>query len=612
MAIDEPIKRRTPVGNNSESAKTKMGQKMVSVHQRLSLLHSSGSRHGDNDEDFEPTDEDLAIVVGQKTMEIDDRDYRYCKFDYVPSRQVIRPEIIENGQEKRQSFRYKHGAAKTSTGLTKTYKRKRGIPAGSKYAKSKMEQKPAFFHSSRSSSSDSRSDTDDDFDPSDENANFETTRKRRELADSKSSKSKTPPLVDRSSNSSEGKNDKDADFQHEVSGDDGRKKYARVKDFYGTAWDRAVKVNAKLPAEGPSFVKLMLKSHVVRVFWLSLPVSFCRNHLPEHDVTIELEDEDGHSYDTNYLAKKTGLSGGWNRFSVQHDLKVGDAVVFQLVRPTRFKVYILREDKFTTTDGALSLLSLDTSKENSISEEYSSAEDITRVSCKASNDDSGNLDSEETADDCIRDSEETADDCIRSPDPDNNFGAMTNIRNFKIIVNGSEIDHKLLPNRLGTAYYKLCCARKAFLHRHLLKQINPMLVAGVIAETVNIAQGIRASPTSSSSLEDFATWKKTLESFELLGMDVGFLRNRVEDLLALTAHSLSRDLLQVAVEECKGYKRVKLEQDGVAEKMRALESKMSSLKAALTEMDVKMNEMMELSMKKMKERAIRQLAAAPW
>jgi hypothetical protein len=45
-----------------------------------------------------------------------------------------------------------------------------------------------------------------------------------------------------------------------------------VKDFYGTAWDRAVKLNEKLPEEGPSFVKLMLKSHVVRGFWL---VSLC-------------------------------------------------------------------------------------------------------------------------------------------------------------------------------------------------------------------------------------------------------------------------------------------------------------------------------------------------
>uniref|UniRef100_A0A452XWA8 TF-B3 domain-containing protein n=1 Tax=Aegilops tauschii subsp. strangulata TaxID=200361 RepID=A0A452XWA8_AEGTS len=110
-----------------------------------------------------------------------------------------------------------------------------------------------------------------------------------------------------------------------------------VLGFYATAFDRALEVEKKLPAEGPSFVKLMQISHVVRVFWLGVPVSFCREHLPNHDVTIVLEDEDGHRFDTNYLARKQGLSGGWNRFATRHHLKVGDAVVFQLVEPTRFK-----------------------------------------------------------------------------------------------------------------------------------------------------------------------------------------------------------------------------------------------------------------------------------
>jgi hypothetical protein len=32
--------------------------------------------------------------------------------------------------------------------------------------------------------------------------------------------------------------------------------------------DRAEEVQAKLPAEHPSFVKRMLQSHVVRGFWL--------------------------------------------------------------------------------------------------------------------------------------------------------------------------------------------------------------------------------------------------------------------------------------------------------------------------------------------------------
>ena len=68
-----------------------------------------------------------------------------------------------------------------------------------------------------------------------------------------------------------------------------------------------------------------------------LPASFCREHLPMTDVKIVLEDEEGQTCDTNYLAYKMGLSGGWRGFADQHDLEVGDTLVFQLVRPTTFK-----------------------------------------------------------------------------------------------------------------------------------------------------------------------------------------------------------------------------------------------------------------------------------
>ncbi|KAM0896023.1 hypothetical protein ACQ4PT_023448 [Festuca glaucescens] len=637
-----------------------MGQRMALVHHRLNLLDDS--RHVHEDGDFKVTDEELAIVFGEQSKELDD--YIILK--------IMRPESLENVQEKLPGFSYKQGAKKISKDLTKTYKythpnfilafrkrgrqaagaesskskmeqkrilfnsgrssdcksdkdddfetssnnddfqttRKRGRPTGSKSAKSKMEQKRLLFDSS--SSSDCRSDKDNGFETSDKDDDFEPTTKRGRPPGSKSAKSKKPQLVDSRSRSSEGKKDKDGDLEPEVmSYMESFQIASIVKDFYGSAWDRAVKVNEKLPEEGPSFIKLMLKSHVVRGFWLGLPVSFCRNYLPDHDVTVELEDEDGHSYDTNYLARKGGLSGGWHGFVVQHDLKVGDAVVFQLVKPTRFKVYVLRENKFTTTDGALSLLNLDTSKENNISEGNSSDDDVmskedsegTRLGGNGTNNDSSNLAIEEAADN----------DGSRSPDhPDIGFNTMTNLRDFKIVIDGSAIDRKLIPAHMRMAYYELCLARKAFLHRHLLKQISPMFAAGVIMETVNIAVGIRASSASSSSLEDLAAWKKILESFEFLGMDVAFLRKRVDGLLALLTAQPSSIDLQVAAQECEGYEKVKLERDNAAEEMRALESRMSSLKDALEEMDVEMKEMVESSARKKKDQAMRQLAAAPW
>ncbi|CAM6122443.1 unnamed protein product [Calypogeia fissa] len=91
----------------------------------------------------------------------------------------------------------------------------------------------------------------------------------------------------------------------------------------------------------PSFVKAMLKSHTSGGFWLGLPSDFCYNNFIKDDVVI-LEDEDGLEWECVYLHHKHGLSGGWRGFSIDHDLDEGDAVVFELVTPTRYKVYITR------------------------------------------------------------------------------------------------------------------------------------------------------------------------------------------------------------------------------------------------------------------------------
>lgn len=108
------------------------------------------------------------------------------------------------------------------------------------------------------------------------------------------------------------------------------------------AIERAEQLQSELNAEFPSFVKPMLQSHVTGGFWLGLPVHFCKTHLPKHDEYVTLIDENKDECNTKYLALKTGLSGGWRGFAIDHELVDGDALVFQLVAPTRFKVYIIR------------------------------------------------------------------------------------------------------------------------------------------------------------------------------------------------------------------------------------------------------------------------------
>ena len=64
--------------------------------------------------------------------------------------------------------------------------------------------------------------------------------------------------------------------------------------------------------------------------------------------------------------------------------------------------------------------------------------------------------------------------------------------NFKIVVgDGLVVGRKVLPDDLRKIYPNLCEARKAFVHRNLLKQISPMLAAGVIVETAKIAEGYK-------------------------------------------------------------------------------------------------------------------------
>ncbi|KAL5991379.1 hypothetical protein ACLOJK_012287 [Asimina triloba] len=101
------------------------------------------------------------------------------------------------------------------------------------------------------------------------------------------------------------------------------------------ALEKAENLQSKLNSGHPSFVKSMLRSH-------GLPRIFCKDHLPTTELNMILEDENGSEYDAIYLGRKTGLSGGWRAFALDHQLDDGDALVFELTELTRFKVYIIK------------------------------------------------------------------------------------------------------------------------------------------------------------------------------------------------------------------------------------------------------------------------------
>ena len=95
--------------------------------------------------------------------------------------------------------------------------------------------------------------------------------------------------------------------------------------------------------ENISFSLFLLPLHLNFTFVSQgLPSDFCNKHLPKKDTAIVLEDEDGHNYDAKYLGAKQGLSAGWRGFAINHDIKVGDVVVFQLVSSAKFQASVSR------------------------------------------------------------------------------------------------------------------------------------------------------------------------------------------------------------------------------------------------------------------------------
>uniref|UniRef100_K4A2E1 Uncharacterized protein n=1 Tax=Setaria italica TaxID=4555 RepID=K4A2E1_SETIT len=134
--------------------------------------------------------------------------------------------------------------------------------------------------------------------------------------------------------------------------------------------------------------------------------------------------------------------------------------------------------------------------------------------------------------------------------------------------------------------------------------LHPTLVVGVIMETVSIAEGIRACKVQASSREDFLVWKKTLESFELLGMNVAFLLKRVNAPLDLATQS------RESWEWQEKHKKLNLERACAGKKMKVLELNLSNVKDVLQKVDAEMEEL-ESSLKK-SDVALQELASAPW
>lgn len=172
---------------------------------------------------------------------------------------------------------------------------------------------------------------------------------------------------------------------------------------------------------------------------------------------------------------------------------------------------------------------------------------------------------------------------------------------FHIMVNGACVDFDL-PEKIRRKYYELCCSQNAFLHEHLLPGLYSKLAAGMIVETINIADAIRGCKLTTPR-EDFEVWEKSLRSFELLGLHVGFLRARLHKLLKLAFDT-------EGASEVRRYWEAQKEQNRVKNEIEMLEAKL----VELNELSAKYDDEIENLKSKAESREVefQEEANAPW
>lgn len=291
---------------------------------------------------------------------------------------------------------------------------------------------------------------------------------------------------------------------------------------------RAGELQSSLGTDHPSFIKIMLRSHVATCFWMGLPVPFCRSFLPKHDIVMVIEDEKGQQYNHKYIAHKTGLSAGWRKFAIVHKLLEGDVLVFQLVEPCKLKVYIVRANDSKQVDGANDLLNdnAHTKVKARVKMIYkrSKPESLTSKLTRVNSEPRGG-----------------------SPNPNISLQELKTFKDFRIMVNNQCIDSEL-SDEIRVNYYKLCTAKKELLHDNLPEGLYYKLVVGMIGETVNISKAIKNCKPNTTK-EEFETWDSSLRSFELMGMKVGFLRDRIRVLEKLAFESKDAEKYAKANEE---------------------------------------------------------------
>ncbi|VFQ72529.1 unnamed protein product [Cuscuta campestris] len=326
--------------------------------------------------------------------------------------------------------------------------------------------------------------------------------------------------------------------------------------------DKAKAIQASLDARYPSFIKFLLSSHA-KFDILNLPADFRRCYLRNDDI-ITLVGEDGMRFPVVYLAY-LGLRGGWKDFFAAYNLQVGDALVCHLVSKHELKVYCVRVSDLDHR-AQEEKSGIEERDEEVVCQDMTSHVDQNLVEDHELGDQGFIFESGKDDFSYIDKEGELAENVAgkySSPEP------FVDLKNFKIVVNGSLVD-PLVSVSARVKYYELCLARNSYLHSEL--RSNHQLATGIILETVRIIDAIKACCLSTSQ-SNIKEWETNLEGFKLLGMDVGFLLDRVKELSRLAAE------YQESGEAKRFYEATKKEKH-LDEEIASVETKLMELKQA--------------------------------
>ncbi|CAH1421083.1 unnamed protein product [Lactuca virosa] len=321
----------------------------------------------------------------------------------------------------------------------------------------------------------------------------------------------------------------------------------------------ATEFQSSLGTEFPSCVKLMGRSQVTQGFWMGLPTPFCRSFMPKEETTFVLEDESGKKWEVKYIAYKNGISAGWKSFVVEHHLIEGDVLVFHLIDAFKFKVYIIKASESNEVDGALSLLNLEAQNDENPpvtpspkpkKRKHPKKLSLTMVKEKHKKSTPLLVKAIE-----ILEHSGTNNEDIRPEVLEPSTTPFQDLEHFRIKVNGQCIDSELSEE---------------------------VKLAGMIGETVNIAKEIKNCKLTISK-EELEAWDNTLKSFEILGMKVGFLRDKIRTLVGLVFESEFGVDLKRYVEAKKNEKLIEDEIVKVKAKLLELKIKAKGLLGCLKE-----------------------------